>query len=158
MPLAIPVGLEELTPLIRTDYADQAAWETFISHFRDNEEENPLPGVKVLDDPPDDEDGIAFAVIDDPAYANLTAEQLLELSAEGTGEEYGMLLVVDKSALASSEYPVLAIDRSEEQEDRGRAFRIVLSELVDFAGRMEIADCDFCDYADYADPDGTYRG
>jgi len=126
--------------VLRTDFSDQDAWEDICTAIR-----------------PTDADGnepIAYVEFhDDPAYQGLSSQQLLALVPEDYGHSF--LAVVDKAAIDSDEQPVLIIDLDEE---RGREFRVIASELHQIENNLSIANMDFAEFSDAADDDGIFRG
>jgi hypothetical protein len=72
-------------------------------------------------------------------------------------EDYGhpLLVVADKTALASAELPLLVIDLWEE---RGRGIRVVTTELWGIENNLSLANMDFHEFAGSVDEDGVFRG
>lgn len=77
-------------PVIRTDFTDRATWDT----------------VRAAIVAPSEDDFVAnVEFVDDPALADLTAEQLLELATEEAIGYQRCLLVVDRITTASDGWP-----------------------------------------------------
>lgn len=127
-------------PVIRTDFSDQAAWETVRAAIV-------APSA----------DGFVASVdiVDDPAFVDLTTEQLLDLATGDAVGDQHCLLVVDRTTTVSPEWPVLVVDL---RTDRGRRFRCVASEVHSVENNLSISNMDFVEFADNVDADGVFRG
>jgi len=80
-------------------------------------------------------------------------QNLLELTPDDFGHTF--VLVVDKAATHSPEFPVLVIDLYDE---RGRTFRAIPSTIQAIENNLSIANMDFLDFADRVYSDGVFRG
>ncbi len=124
--------------VLRTDFSDQAAWDAICATIRSAD---------------DGDEFVAYVdFVDDPDYQGLTTEQILELIPEAY--EHSFLVVVDGTAVASPENPVLVVDLDEE---RGREFRAIASELYQIENNLSIANMDFAEFAEAVDEDGVFR-
>ena len=124
--------------LIRADFADQLVWAEVARAVGASRSESA-----------DDEAG--FVVVDDPEFEGLTPTRLLALEPH----HYGTFFLFDHVGVAHPDHPLLAVDVHDEP---GRSFRLIPSEVADFAANMLIANMDFADFADSVDPDGIFRG
>src|SRR5262249_31010224 len=90
------------TPLVRTDFSDDAAWTALCASV-----ERPVGEFRAYVTP-----------VDDRAFDRSTVKQVTE-AASGCGHLF--TLVADERALRDPEHPILVIDLSEEP---GRTFRV----------------------------------
>ncbi|MDR7275976.1 DUF6924 domain-containing protein [Catenuloplanes atrovinosus] len=135
MTLPIPPDAQGL--LLRTDFTDDAAWDTFRKTLQ-----------RHLDDY-----RASMLFVDDRAHAGLTPGGLVRL-AEGD-EDLAFAFLADEEAINDPEHPVIAVDLADEP---GRAFRVVASELFSVQTNLDLATTDFADFARMAGRDGVYRG
>ncbi|AVZ71603.1 hypothetical protein SLUN_04765 [Streptomyces lunaelactis] len=125
----------EATLLIRTDFSDQAAWEALQTAVAT----------------PQEEDFLAYVdIVDDPAYRDLTSEQVTSLAADGE-----LLIVADTTALTEPGMPLLVILKSESD---GGELRVIAKELASIENNISIANMDWSEFVDGADEDGVFRG
>lgn len=136
-------GAEEQwgTPVIRTDFSDEAAWVAVCAAIRE----------------PDAESGYEADVAcrSDPRYAGLTPEGVVALLPH---EQCTFMFIVDHLTLTHPEQPLLAVDLG---DTPGRSFRTIPSEVATIEANLSLANMDFADFADYAAetwPDGIHRG
>lgn len=126
------------TPVLRTDFSDDQRWEA----------------VRAAIETPNEDDFRAYvAYLDDPAYRDLTPEQVLALVPEEF--EHAIVIVADAAALAAQEMPLLVIDVADE---RGRTLRVTAEELWGIENNLSISNMDFEDFSGSADEDGVFRG
>ncbi|MFG3343982.1 DUF6924 domain-containing protein [Streptomyces sp. NPDC048018] len=131
---------EDLTSLVlRTDFADESAWDALCA---------------------------AFDALDDHRHATCVSDRRFA-GAEGAGlaEEDGAaeedervfhVFLADAAALADPSYPLLAVDLEDEP---GRTFRVPLRWFADVSANLSLANMDFAEFADVADDEGgTFRG
>lgn len=156
----------ERTPLIRTDFSDDTAWNLVMAEV-----------TKLVDfgsEDPDadpDYDGYTPNVtpIDDRAFAGVTGETLARAFI-ATDETYGYAILVDARSMAEAraggELTVVYVDLSvADPADaelfptfRGRNFRCAVSEFASNGGNLSIANMDFHEFADNTNADGVFRG
>ena len=129
----------ERAPVIRADDTDQKAWDNICALIR--EPQGPDAFYAYVD------------FLDDPAFHNLTARELLERVPAGYPRTF--LFVVDSVAVGSPEFPILVIDL---YTDRGRSFRAIPSQIQSIENNLSIANMDFAEFADNVDSDGVFRG
>jgi Domain of unknown function (DUF6924) len=126
------------TPLVRTDFHDQRAWEA----------------LRAVVDRPNEYGFRAYVrYFDDAAYRDLSVGALLALTPEEGGP--AALIVADGPALVPPELPLLVIDLVRE---RGRTVRVVAEELPSIENNLSIANMDFAEFVAAADEDGVFRG
>ncbi|MFD5160028.1 DUF6924 domain-containing protein [Streptomyces hawaiiensis] len=136
MPLPQP---DDLTTLVlRTEFADDAAWEALCAAL-------------------DAADAYPCATrVSDPRFAGAGVQALLaEESAAEEDERICEVFLADATALAGPEHPLLAVDLF---TDPGRTFRVPVRWYPEISANLTIANMDFAEYADAADPSGTFRG
>lgn len=156
MSLPVPPDLHSL--LIRTDYSDDAAWET----------------VRELLRQPDEDGFIASLVcVEDLAYDGATAQDLWAMAADEP--EITFAVVADDVTMADPEHPVLVVDLYGDVElppadecssaksprssrDRPAMFRAMPNQVPSITANLEIANMDFHEFADNVDGDGVFRG
>lgn len=135
----------DATLLVRTDFSDEAAWEALRSVVTT----------------PQEEDGFlaTLHIVDDPAYRDLTTEQIIELAPE----EADLLIVADKKAMTGSEMPLLAVCVSDEDDDSDTRLgfdelRVVVKHLWSVENNISLANMDWEEFVDAAEEDGVFRG
>ncbi|MFE9627343.1 DUF6924 domain-containing protein [Streptomyces sp. NPDC006527] len=126
---------DDLTSLVlRTDFADDAAWDALCAVF--------------------DEDHATF--VSDPRYADVSIPALIhEDNAAGEAEQLVHLFLADAAALADPRHHLLALDLYDEP---GRTFRVPPEWFAEISANLCIANLDFEDFADCVDATGTFRG
>jgi hypothetical protein len=128
------------TLLIRTDYSDEAAWQALRKEVTD----------------PDDYEFLANVhIIDDPAYRDLTTEQLLPLVPD---EGFKFLIVADKTAQTAPEMPLLVVLKDDDEEEEGGELRVIAEELWSIENNISLANMDWEEFVHAADDDGVFRG
>jgi hypothetical protein len=152
----------EDTLLIRTDYTDDAIWETVCSEARKmdpdvraalefSEQCNRAEGRPTAQ--PIDELGTTLHIVSDPQYADATPAELLAVLPPDFGHSF--LFIADKTCIKHPDHPLLVIDLYSE---RGRAFRAVPSEAFAIQSNLSLANMDWEEFADNVDEDGIFRG
>ena len=130
------------SPVIRTDFDNEDAWKTVCELIRQ---------------PVDDGFGGEFyayvAFVDNPAFRDLTEQELLERVPGDFGHAF--LMIVDKTATRSPDFPILVMDLYHE---RGRTFRAIPTEIQNIQNNLSLANLDFNDFADSVDQDGVFLG
>ena len=131
----------ENSPVLRTDFEDDAAWITVCDLIR--------RPVSVHG-----QDFFAHVeFIDNAIFRNRTEEELLSMVPSDYGHTF--LLIVDGSTTKGPEFPILVMDLWNEP---GRTFRVVPSEVQGVENNLSICNLDFRDFADNVDNDGIFRG
>ncbi|MEU8800472.1 hypothetical protein [Spirillospora sp. NPDC048819] len=126
------------TLLVRTDFHDPEKWKALQA---------------TIDTPNEDGFMASARVLDDPAYQDLSTEQILALVPDAPG--YRLLTVVDKTTVGSPEMPLLVIDLLE--EPRGE-IRVIATEFWSIENNLSLANMDFHEFADAVAEDGIFRG
>ncbi|MFF4796289.1 DUF6924 domain-containing protein [Streptomyces sp. NPDC001276] len=133
----------EETLLIRTDFSDEAAWQALRTVVTTLGEDDFLAELHI---------------VDDPAYRDLTTEQVVALAPA----EDDLLIVADSKALTEAEMPLLAVLKTDEDEDgseQGFAeLRVVAEQLYSIENNIALANMDWEEFVDAAEEDGVFRG
>jgi hypothetical protein len=123
------------TLLIRTDFSDQAAWQALHTAVTTPNEDDFLP---------------ILHIVDDPAYRDLTSEQVVSLAPACQ-----LLILADKTAVTASGMPLLVIRPGEPDGDE---LRVVAEELWSIENNISLANMDWEEFVNAADEDGVFRG
>ena len=156
---------DDATPLVRTDFSDDAAWERVVQAVTAPDD---------FGDVADPEDGGSenrsyapnVKAVDDPAFDGATVQSLVDA---GHGKPLGYLLVADdrsmREAVSGGEVTVVYVDLSVLPEDAeefgfvyGRGFRCEVGQVASIEVNLSIANMDFDEFADSIDTDGVFRG
>jgi hypothetical protein len=123
--------------VLRTDFSDDAAWESIRAAIQ-----KPSGGFRAYVD-----------FVSEPAYKDLTVETLVSLVPARSNHTF--IFIVDQLTLVNPEHPILVVDLFDE---RGRAFRVIPSEMWGVENNLSIANMDFAEFADAVGSDGVFRG
>ncbi|MEX2986312.1 hypothetical protein [Streptomyces sp. C36] len=127
------------TPVLRTDFSDQEAWEDIR---------------EAIGTPTERDEFVAdVTLFDDASCEGLTARELVALVPDDY--DHALLVLVDDVAMASDEMPLLCVDLADE---RGRTLRVVAAELWSIENNLSLANMDFEEFVDAAEADGVFRG
>jgi hypothetical protein len=124
--------------LLRTNFSDDAAWNTLCEAVQEPNEE----GFKAFVD-----------CVSDAAYEGVTIEQPVALARRGPYRSFAF--IADQATFTHPERPVLVVDLRKEP---GRTFRVIPREMWGVENNLSIANMDFHEFADDVDPDGIFRG
>lgn len=127
--------IDDLTPLVRTDFSDQEAWQALLTAVMTPNEDDFLANIHV---------------VDDPACRDLTSEQVAALAPA-----HSLLVVADKAAVTSPEMPLLVIRLTDGGSDE---LRVIAEELWSIENNISLANMDWESFTDEADEDGVFRG
>ena len=132
---------DDVTPLLRTEFGDDAAWERVVA---------------ALMSPPDlgaDDDVPNVEPISDPSFSGVTGEAL---ASALTGDSSGYVLLADARTMAErDDLTVVYVDLREEP---GRTFRCAVGEVASIEANLSIANMGFDEFAENIGPDGVFRG
>jgi hypothetical protein len=136
-----PLPRTENSLVLRTDFSDDDGWASICKAIQ---KPSPL-GFRAY-----------VKCVSDPEYDGLTVEQLLALNPLST--DHTFVFIVDQMALSHRDRPILVVDLFEEQA--GRTFRVIPSEMWSVENNLSLANMDFEDFADIAnmDAEGIFRG
>jgi hypothetical protein len=127
---AAPLRETDYSPLLRTDFTDDEAWQALLNEVGDD----------------------WVTVMEDPGHRGLSVSELLALVPDDS--RYPVLVVADEVTFSSAERPLLLIDVSEEP---GRTFRAVPDAFQSAIGNLAIQNLGFDDYLRSLDDSGVYR-
>lgn len=148
----------DTTPLLRTDFSDDVAWERVIAEvtkevdFGDGDDGLYAPNVQPYSD---------------RAFEGATGQALADAMKDG--DTLGYALLADdqamREAVAGAELTVVYVDLSVDPEDAaefgdvlGRTFRCEVGEFASIEANLSISNMDFTDFADNVEEDGVFRG
>ena len=123
--------------VLRTDFSDNAAWESICAVIRE-----PVGEFQAYVD-----------FLRDPEYDGLTPMQLPSLIAQGSFRPF--IFLVDRIALSHADLPILVVDLSNELS---QSFRVIPSQMWSVENNLSLCNLDFADFAKSVDPDGIFRG
>jgi hypothetical protein len=135
MSLPQPADLTSL--VLRTDFSDEAAWETLQAEV-DASDEYPCA-----------------TYVNDPAYAGVSIQALVDEDSPDDPHHVGYLFLADAVTMRDEEHLLLAVDLYDEP---GRTFRVPPRWCSDISANLTIANMGFHEFADEVDASGTYRG
>src|SRR5687768_14535504 len=142
------------TPLVRTDFSDEDAWELVVYE---------------LTKPDDDGVEAHVTVVDDRALAGVSGEALGG-AFDGQGMSYGYVALADARSMAEAdargELTVDYVDLSVADEDDtelsesfpGRTFRCAAGPFASVEVNLSLANREFTEFADAVGEDGVFRG
>jgi len=123
------------TPMIRTDFSDPAGWET----------------LRTAVETPNEDDFLAHVhLVDDQAYRDMTAEQLLPLIGP-----HSLFIVADRRAISRFGQPLLCIYRDGRRTEQ---LRVIARELWSIENNISLGNMDWDEFTRAADEDGVFRG
>jgi len=123
--------------VLRTDFSDQAAWETICAIIR-----QPVGDFYAY---------VEF--LDDVEYRDVTEEQLLGLVPKDYNHSF--LVVVDRTAISQRDFPLLIVGL---YDGSGREFRALPSQIQSIENNLSIANMDFEEFAGSVDESDVFRG
>jgi len=154
----------EATPLIRTDFSDDAAWQSIVEEVSKpvdfDHPDNPDPGEDAY---------VPYIVpIDNAKYEGVSGAALAD-QAMAADLMQGYVLLADARSMAEAGSGELTVDyvdlspyAAEDAEDfstfPGRTFRCAVPEVASIEANLSIANMDFHEFADSVAPDGVFRG
>jgi hypothetical protein len=127
------------SPPLRTDFTDDAAWNTICKEIS-------KPGPEGF--------RAEVEAIDDKAFEGVGVQQILD----AVPEEYphSFIIVADRAAMAPQDRTLLVVNL--DADGAGQHFRAVMSEMWAIDNNLSIANMDFADFANAVDSDGVHRG
>ena len=91
--------------------------------------------------------------MESPALSNLTAEELVGLARE---DYLSQIAVADAQTMRDQ--TVLFVDFNKLNEQVGRTFRSIPSEVEPIVANLSLANMDFAEFAGNTNPDGIFCG
>lgn len=139
--LKLPEPPDLMMLLLRTDYSDDAAWARVLAAANARYPEDDWRAGNCLEPVQAAElDGIApQAIVDLPR-----------------AEELPAVAVADAQSMRDD--TILFLNLDVEDEQLGRTFRAIPSEVEPIVANLNVANMDFRDFADSVGPDGVFRG
>lgn len=126
------------SPLVRTDFTDDAAWQSLMQAATAESPEGFRAYLKI---------------VDDRGFDNCSADELIQ---RGEGwDDAAVLFVADHKALSDPEQPILCVDLIDQP---GRSFRCIPSELWGVDNNLALANMEFDEFATSVDSQGVHRG
>jgi hypothetical protein len=122
--------------LVRTDFSNDAAWESLQSDLGKESKESSL----------------SLEFVSNAAMTGLTAKQLPK-QIPGHGQPIAVL--ADEATFATAEPTLLVVDL---QDGPGRSFRTLPACLQEVYDNLSIANMEFAEFIKAAKADGVYRG
>jgi tetratricopeptide (TPR) repeat protein len=122
---------------LRTDFSDESAWKSLCAGIQN----------------PDNEFTANVDFISDPQFKDVMAEQLPTHLSEGY--PFSFAFIIDHTALTKPDHPILVVDL---QDEPGRSFRVIVSEMGAVENNLSIANMGFNEFAEVADQAGIFRG
>jgi hypothetical protein len=138
-----PLPKSDQALVLRTDFSDDAAWRAIRSAI-----EAPVrdPGGTI--------DFFAYVTfVDDPEYRDLDAPQIRSLFSPELNQSF--VIVVDRTAIAHREHPVLILDLFDASSE---TFRALPSTIQAIENNLSVGNMDFEEFAAAVDEDGVFRG
>lgn len=149
----------EETPLIRTDFSDDSAWQNVVAAVTTPVDFADVPGGYVP----------RVIAVDERAFDGATGIELGESFAP-TDEVYGYVLLADersmREAVTGNEVTLAYVDLSvvdaEEADEMGsylgRTFRCAASAVASVESNLSISNMDFREFADGVGSEEVFRG
>ncbi len=135
--MAIELPHSEYPLLIRTDFSNDAKWESIVNKIN-----SPANGYEPV-----------ITYINDKRYEGLAIEQLPHFELDQ--EEHDFIFLVDGETISHNEGAILCIDLA---ENFGSHFRVIPSCISEVSNNLFITNCDFEDFQNITESDGVYRG
>jgi len=132
---SLPVTENSL--VLRTDFSDESAWQR----------------VRTAIEQPAGEFRAYVDFVSDPDFDGLTPEALA--SAHSPDSPHSFVFIIDRTALAEPDHPILVVDLFEQP---GRTFRVIPAEAWSVENNLSLANMDFSEFAEAVDADGVFRG
>jgi hypothetical protein len=123
--------------VIRTDFSDQAAWQSVRTTIG-----TPVGGFRAY---------VQF--VDERAHDGLTGDRLRDVLTARSPHRYA--IVADRMTMAHPDHPLRVVALSSAD---GRAFRALPSRIQSVENNLSIANMNFEDFADAVGADGIFRG
>ena len=122
--------------LVRTDFTDDAAWESLCQAVQEPNKD----GFRAYVD-----------CLSDRAYEGLTVDELVPLAPKG----HRIAFLADRVALFDPERPVLVVTLKTEP---GKTLRVIPSQMCVVENNLWTGNMHIDEFVNYADPDGIFRG
>jgi hypothetical protein len=123
------------TLLLRTDFSDDAAWESLCAAIQ-----TPVGAFRAY-----------VSSVSDRAFEGAALEELVPLGREA-GHRF--VFIADRHAITDPERSVLVVDLTWKP---GQSFRVIPSEAGRIENNLSVANMGFADFAETVDEDGVFR-
>lgn len=124
----------EATPLLRTDFASDHAWQALLTAVRAESPEGFRANVEV---------------VNDMRYGRLTNAQL-----QLDSSRHAVVFIADARSMRDPNFLLLCVDSG----DAGRSFRVIASEAWSVENNLSLGNMDFDEFVAAAGEDGIFRG
>jgi hypothetical protein len=124
------------TPLVRTDFSDDVAWEAVTAAIGNSSEDGFIADVHTLSE---------------KEFEGAGAEQLANLDANAN---HAVIFIADQITMNHPDRPLLCVEVAAPE----RMFRVVPSALWSAENNLSLANLDFADFLDSVGGDGIFRG
>jgi hypothetical protein len=138
--LRLPVPPEFHVLLLRTDFADEPAYEQICDLVAASDCEGYSPTV---------------IRINDSRYAGMGPDDVYRACAD---PDIGYVFIVDTVAITDPEHPLLVLDIGYDDDAPGRNFRALPARVCNIDANLGISNMEFFEFADAVDTDGVFRG
>ncbi|WP_327122061.1 hypothetical protein OG206_31975 [Streptomyces sp. NBC_01341] len=136
--MSLPLPREDSSLVLRTDFSQDAAWET----------------LKAAIDAEDEQGEATY--VSDPAYDGATVQSLIDADdAADDDAKVCHVFVADAVALGGGEHALLMVDLFSPPY---QTVRVAPTAFAEVSANLTIANLDVADYADEDDPGWIYRG
>lgn len=132
-----PLPITKNALLVRTDFADNEAWERLMEQVND----------------PIDPFFFTMEVLEDAERNGASVDDLV--AAAPNGYPHGFLVVADAIAMSKPRFPLLVVDLA---ENRGAQFRAAAKHVAEIENNLAIGNMDFEEFAEAVRKDGVFRG
>ena len=131
------IPITESALIVRTDFSDQAAWESLMAAVRE-------PGEPFI---------FNMEFLDKRENNAANVEQILKAVPEDYPHSF--IVIADTVAISEPDHPLLVLDLLEE---RGRQFRALAAQVPSIENNLSIGNMGFEEFADSVDESGVFRG
>ena len=136
------LSISGFPPLVRTDFADDRAWERLCADV--------ARGYSAVEAP-----GLSVEFINDPAFGDLEALDVLG-SIVGQAEGTDILFIADREAMNSLDYPILVVSILPVEGEQ--YFRCAAQSICEVQTNLDLSNLDWADFAGATDQGGVFRG
>ncbi len=139
------------TPLVRTDFSDDAAWARVVASATTPVAfggERYGPGDDGYYEP-------SITPISERAYDGVTSDAL---AAAWPTDKLGYVLLADSDSMTPASDPTLLYVDLSDDDGRGDTFRCAAGAVAGVEANLSIANMDFFEFANNVDADGVFRG
>ena len=136
------------TVVVRTDFSDGPGWPATLAALHES--------------PEDWDDYEDTVIIDDPAWAGATPDEVRELVRRDAhlAGHLKVAMIADRLSVSGADHPLLVVAAADVGTGSGREFRCLPRETYAVSVNVGIGNTDFEEFARAAAaaPDGVFRG